>query len=166
MIGLLKREKTTLGAIRVWEQPSENSAFGYYLAGIDPYDQDQAPTSVSLGSLLVMKRASPGVSPYDDLVAEYTARPETAKEFYEQCRLLLLWYNTVRTCLYENEKIGIKTYFENLNHLHLLAPTPTIMKSNLTSNVNRQIGQHMSKKVKDEGRDYVKRLVISSFWRR
>ena len=97
-----------------------------------------------------MKRASTGVAAYDDIVAEYTARPETAKEFYEQCRLLLNWYGIVGTCLYENEKIGIKTYFENLNCLHLLAPTPSILKANTSSNVNRQIGQHMSTKVKEE----------------
>ena len=64
--------------------------------------------------------------------------------------ILLLWYNTIGSCLYENEKIGVKTYLENLNHLYLLAPTPSILKSNQTSNVNRGIGQHMSTKVKDE----------------
>src|SRR5690554_2264112 len=146
----VKKGVDNTGAVRVWEQPAENAGFGYYLAGIDPYDQDKAPNSVSLGSLIIMKRASPGVSPYDFIVAEYTGRPETAKEFYEQCRLLLFWYGIVGTCLYENEKIGIKTYFENNNCLHLLAPTPSILKSNITSNVNRQIGQHMSSKVKDE----------------
>ena len=146
----VKKGEDHTGAIRVFESPAENKGFGYYLAGIDPYDQDKAPNSVSLGSLLVMKRASPGVSAYDDIVAEYTARPETAKEFYEQCRLLLNWYGIVGTCLYENEKIGIKTYFENLNCLHLLSPTPSILKANTSSNVNRQIGQHMSTKVKEE----------------
>lgn len=146
----VKKGDDHTGAIRVFEPPTENMGFGYYLAGNDPYDQDKAPNSVSLGSLLIMKRACPGISPYDAIVAEYTARPETAREYYEQCRLLLLWYNTIGSCLYENEKIGIKTYLENLNHLYLLAPTPSILKSNQTSNVNRGIGQHMSTKVKDE----------------
>ena len=146
----VKKGEDHTGAIRIWEQPNENAGFGYYLAGNDPYDQDKAPNSVSLGSLLIMKRASPGVSPYDVIVAEYTARPETANQFYEQCRLLLMYYSTFGSCLYENEKIGIKTYLVNNNCAYLLAPTPNVLKSNISSNVDRQYGQHMSLKVKDE----------------
>ncbi len=146
----VKKGEDHSGAVQIWEQPCNDIGFGYYLAGNDPYDQDKAPNSVSLGSLLIMKRCSPGVSPYDMIVAEYTARPETAKDYYEQCRLLLMYYNTIGSCLYENEKIGIKTYLENTNSLHFLAPTPTVMKSNMTSNVNRGLGQHMSTNVKDE----------------
>ena len=146
----VRKENDNTGAVVIFEPPEKNAGFGYYLAGNDPYDQDFAPNSVSLGSLILMKRASPGVSSHDYIVAEYSGRPETAKYFYEQCRLLLTWYNVIGSCLYENEKIGIKTYFENLNVLFLLAPTPTIMKSNISSNVNRGLGQHMSTKVKDE----------------
>lgn len=149
------------GAISILEPPVDGAKFGYYLAGNDPYDQDKAPNSVSLGSLLVMKRAAPGVSPYDMIVAEYTARPETAKDFYEQARLLLMYYGVTGTCLYENEKVGIKTYFENNNSLYLLAPTPMIMKSNQTSNVNRGYGQHMSTTVKDECEIFLRDWLIA-----
>ena len=146
----VKKGIDNTGGIRIFEPPATNAGFGYYLAGIDPYDQDVAPNSVSLGSVLLMKRASPGVSDRDEIVAEYTGRPDTAKEFYEQARLLLMWYNIVGAALYENEKLGIKTYFENSNSLFLLATTPSILKANVTSNVSRQLGQHMSQKVKDE----------------
>ncbi|WP_428743142.1 hypothetical protein [Tenacibaculum sp.] len=157
----VKKGEDHTGGIRIWEQPAENIGFGYYLAGNDPYDQDKAPNSVSLGSLLVMKRQSAGISPYDMLVAEYTARPETARDFYEQSRLLLMYYNTIGTCLYENEKIGIKTYLENTNSLYLLASTPTIMKSNIMSNVNRGLGQHMSTPVKEECEIFLRDWLIA-----
>ena len=157
----VKKGDDHTGGVVIFEQPTPNVGFGYYLAGNDPYDQDKAPNSVSLGSLLIMRRESPGISGYDMIVAEYTARPETAKDYYEQCRLLLLYYNIVGTCLYENEKIGIKTYLENNNCLHLLAPTPSILKSNQTSNVNRGIGQHMSKTVKEEVEIFVRDWLIA-----
>lgn len=146
----VKEGENHTGGIRIWESPNPNAGYGYYLAGLDPYDHDSASSSVSLGSILIMKRASPGVSPYDCIVAEYTARPATARENYEQIRLLLLWYNVMGTCLYENEKIGIKTYLENHNMLFLLASTPAILKSNIGSKVDRKLGQHMNGKVKDE----------------
>ena len=157
----VKKGDNHTGGVMIFEQPTPNVGFGYYLAGNDPYDQDKAPNSVSLGSLLVMRRESPGISGYDMIVAEYTARPETARDYYEQCRLLLLYYNIIGTCLYENEKIGIKTYLENNNCLHLLAPTPSILKSNQTSNVNRGIGQHMSKTVKEEVEIFVRDWLIA-----
>lgn len=138
------------GAIVIWEQPDSGSSYGMYLGGIDPYDHDQANSSASLGSLLLFKRATVGVNAVDKLVAEYTARPGRSVEFYEQCRRLLIYYGIVGTCLYENEKMGIKTHFDNKHSTHLLAPTPTVAKANSESKVNRQIGQHMSKPVKSE----------------
>lgn len=157
----VKKDDDHTGGVVIFEQPHENPGFGYYLAGNDPYDQDKAPNSVSLGSLLIMKRQGVGVSAHDIIVAEYTARPETAKDFYEQCRLLLMYFHCIGTCLYENEKIGIKTYLENNNALHYLAPTPSIMKSNVTSNVNRGFGQHMSTTVKEECEIFMRDWLIA-----
>ena len=150
------------GAVHIWEQPSENSGFGYYLAGNDPYDIDKAPNSPSLGSLIVMRRESPGLSGFDLIVAEYTARPNTAVDFYEQARLLLMYYGIVGTCLYENERVGIQTYFTNNNCAYILAKTPSILKANQTSNVNRGIGQHMSQKVKEECEIFLRDWLIAS----
>jgi len=158
----VKKGDDNTGGVRVWKKPIPNAGYGYYLAGNDPYDQDKAPNSVSLGSLIIMQRASPGVSSYDEIVSEYTGRPETARAFYEQCRLLLMWYGVIGTCLYENEKIGIKTYFENTNSLHLLAPTPMIMKTNISSNVNRGLGQHMSTPVKNEAELMLRDWLVAS----
>lgn len=136
------------GCIVIWEHPIANAPWGLYIAGNDPYDQDRASNSLSLGSIVIMKRTMPGFDNHDKIVAEYTGRPESAKEFYENARKLLLYYNAL--CLYENEKTGIKSYFEHHNSLHLLAYTPTILKSNNNTSVSRIYGQHMTTSVKNE----------------
>lgn len=63
-----------------------------------------------------------------------------------------MYYNCVGSVLYENEKLGIKTYFEQKDSLYLMATTPNILKANRGSKTAsaRQIGQHMSTKVKAE----------------
>jgi intein/homing endonuclease len=114
----------------------------------DPYSQDEVNNSVSLGSVVIMKKSSIGYDNHDKIVAEYTGRPKSAKEFYENCRRLLMYYKA--TCLYENNFNGLKAYFEQKNSLYLLANTPTVLKANISSSVSRVYGQHMTKQVKDE----------------
>lgn len=146
----VKTGENAEGAVQIWEFPDEKAEYGWYVAGNDPYDLDTAPNSNSLGSLILLKRATIGSGNHDKIVAEYTARPNSAKEYYEQARRLLLYYNAL--CLYENEKIGIKTYFEQKHSLYLLAYTPTILKANQSTKVNRVYGQNMSKNVKKDGK--------------
>jgi len=110
---------------------------------------DEAVNSSSLGSLIILKRATVGSGNHDKIVAEYTARPDSAKKYYEQARRLLIYYGAL--CLYENEKMGIKTYFEQKHSLYLLAYTPTILKSNQSSKVSRVYGQNMTKNIKKDG---------------
>lgn len=143
----MKEKDDTTGAVVIWEHPDESADYGYYIAGCDPYDLDKAPNSVSLGSFVLMRRAGLGNN-HDKIVAEYTARPETAKDFYETGRRLLMYYGA--TCLHENEKNQIKMYFEQKHSLSLLAYTPTVLKANQASKVSRMYGQHMSKVVKNE----------------
>ena len=147
------------GAIQIWEHPPAGEIpWGMYLAATDPYDQDQADSSASLGSTFIYK-----VGDYrekgmkDVIVAEYTGRPETAKEHHENVRLLCMYFQAEN--LYENNRNTLKWHFENKGSLHLLANTPTFMKANATSNVDRQWGQNMTDKVKPEleiyGRDWL-----------
>lgn len=114
----------------------------------DPYDQDEAANSMSLGSTFIYKTFMTEEGVYDWIVAEYTGRPGTAKEHHENVRKLLLHYNA--RDLYENEKNTIKMHFEQKNSLHLLATTPTILKSTQNSSVNRGYGIHMTDHIKDE----------------
>lgn len=116
------------GCVVIWEEPIESPPFGYYIASLDPYAQDKASNSVSLGSMFVMKRTMVGGSSYDEIVAEYTGRPETQDEFHENCRKLILYYNAI--CLYENNYNQFKTHMQNKNTLHLLAKEPTALKKN------------------------------------
>jgi hypothetical protein len=144
----MKDSEDTTGCWVIWEHPELHTSYGYYLAGTDPYDQDQAANSVSLGSTFIMKRATPGLSVRDQIVAEYTARPATAEGHHEIVRLGLLYYGALD--LYENEKNTMKMHFDHKHTLHLLSSTPTILKATANSTVNRTYGIHMTTLIKEE----------------
>jgi hypothetical protein len=137
---------TTNGCIVVWEHPEKvNGQIPEYLyiAGCDPYDQDKSDSG-SLGSFVVYKRFYRADKTHDVLVAEYTSRPDTAEQFYENCRRLCLYYNA--KVLYENQLKGLKVYFEQKNSLYLLWQQPGIIKDIIkNSNVQRGFGIHMNR---------------------
>lgn len=150
------------GAVVIWEMPDANADYGWYVAGNDPYDFDVAPNSVSLGSVIVIRRGTALNGGFDRIVAEYTGRPPLATEFYEQVRrLLLLFGNAV--CLYENEKQQIKEHFKKMFSIGLLAYTPGVLKANETSKTAkvRIYGQHMSGTVKDEAEIYLREWLLT-----
>lgn len=138
------------GAIQIWEHPPTGIIpKGMYIAATDPYDQDQAGESSSLGSTLIYKIGDfreGGVR--DMIVAEYTGRPATAKEHHENVRRLCMHYNALN--LYENEKNSMKFHFEANNSLYLLSNTPSVLKANASGTVQRTYGQHMTAQVKSE----------------
>jgi hypothetical protein len=120
----------------------------------DPYDQDNADSSTSLGSTFIYKTFMTSDGIYDWVVAEYTARPGTANEHHENVRKLLTYYNALD--LYENERNTLKMHFEHHHSLHLLAKTPTILKATEGSKVQRQYGIHMTEHIKDELEIYLR----------
>jgi len=137
------------GAVVVWEEPTTKIGYAQYVAGIDPYDQDKAESSVSYGSIFIYKRFVNADQTYHLPVAEYTGRPDSANEFYEQCRRLLEWYNC--RGLFENQNTGIKQYFQTKYCLNLLHTQPNIIKSiSPSTKVERGYGIHMSKQIKDD----------------
>lgn len=111
------------GALEIYEHPQKDSngkiPHDRYGLGIDPYDDDGSQT-MSLGSIHVMDFWK------DTLVAEYTGRKPYANDFYEQIRLLCLYYNCKG--LYENNLKGVFSYFSMKNSVHLLADTPEYLK--------------------------------------
>jgi hypothetical protein len=139
------------GSIVIWEHPEESGGsipHGLYIAGLDPYDMDQAATSPSLGSIFIYKRMMSVDKTYHWPVAEYTGRPDTAEEYYENVRKLLTYYNAV--CLYENEKKGIFQYFQTKYCTHLLKDQPEIIKDIIKNSVvNRGKGIHMVPAIKN-----------------
>jgi len=147
----MKKSDDTTGCIQIWEHPyMENGSvpWGLYVAGTDPYDQDQSVATASLGSTYIYKTFYTRDGIYEWPVAEYTARPSTAAEHHENIRKLLLYYNCLD--LYENERNTLKMHFEHKNSLYLLAKTPTILKATEGSKVNRTYGTHMTDHIKDE----------------
>jgi len=135
------------GCIVIWEHPEKSFTPGLYIAGIDPYSQDDAPNSESLGSCIIYKRFLTNDKTYHWPVAEYTARPDTTDTFNENCRRLLEYYNAL--ALYENQVKGLKQYFQTKYCLHLLATQPGIIQEiSPNSKVSRGYGIHMSKPIK------------------
>lgn len=147
----LKPEDPRQGCITIWEHPDMDTnqiPFGLYLAGCDPYDQDQSESG-SLGSIFIYKRFYRADKIYNIIVAEYTGRPDYAEEFYENSRRLCIYYNA--KCLYENQLKGLKAYFEQKNCIHYLYEQPQILKDIIkNSKVSRGYGIHMTKEVKDQ----------------
>jgi hypothetical protein len=137
------------GAIVIWEHPVEDPPYGLYVGGCDPYDHDTS-TTASLGSCFIYKRFQNFESYYDLPVAEYTGRPDSADEYYENVRKLLIYYGA--TLLYENEKKGLFAYFSHKHSEYLLADQPDIIKDIIKdSRVQRGKGIHMNKAIKDWG---------------
>lgn len=157
-----KRDETTgaligddpTGSIVIWEHPNKDASPGLYIAGIDSYDYDESSTT-SLGSCFIYKRIQ-SIEQYSDIiVAEYTGRPKSAEEFYENVRKLLLYYNA--RAMYENQNKGIFVYFTNKHCDYLLADQPDIINDIVSnSKVNRKKGCHMNKQIKQWGWGLIK----------
>lgn len=149
------------GAIVIYEPPQTTSdgniPYGIYIAGCDPYDDDES-TTTSLGSCLILNRLT------DRIVAEYTGRPATAKDYYENVRRLLKFYNAI--CNYENNKKGLFGHFENKNCLYMLADTPKILKDQELAKIstvgNKAKGTHASEPVNKWGRELDKTWLMES----
>ncbi len=150
-----KAEDNTDAPIIIYEPPQENSGViphGLYIAGIDPYDHDQSQTN-SLGSTFIINKLT------NRIVAEYTARPETSKEYYEQVRRLLIYYNA--RALYENERKGIFDYFESKNCLYLLCPEPRLIKDVIKKpGTSRAYGIPMPIQIKNYGIGLIKQWLL------
>lgn len=144
----LGKDDDQTGSIVIWEHPVKDAPVGLYIGGNDPYDFDKAENSTSLGSTFIYKRFQNFEEYYDIIVAEYTGRPNTADEHYENVMKLLLYYNA--RLLYENEKKGLYTYFANKHKDYLLADQPDIISDIIkNSKVQRRKGIHMTKGISD-----------------
>lgn len=127
------------GALEIFEMPKKNGEgkipAGRYICSADPYDADCSNT-MSLGSIFVMDLWT------DMIVAEYTGRPAFAEDFYEICRKLCLFYNC--RCMYEQNVMGMFSYFSSHNATHLLAETPEyLVQRNMISSIgygNKSVG--------------------------
>ena len=150
----LKKDDDPTGSIVIWEHPNKDASAGAYILSLDSYDYDQSGTN-SLGSCFVYKRFQNLEEGSEYLVAEYTGRPQTAEEFYENVRKLAVYYNG--KIMYENQNKGIFAYFVNKHCDYLLADQPDIISDVVgTSKVQRKKGCHMNKQIKQWGEGLIK----------
>lgn len=133
------KDNKVKGALEIFEMPKKNGEgkipAGRYICSADPYDADCSNT-MSLGSIFVMDLWT------DMIVAEYTGRSTFAEDFYEICRKLCLFYNC--RCMYEQNIMGMFSYFSSHNATHLLAETPEyLVQRNMISSIgygNKSVG--------------------------
>lgn len=150
------------GSVVIWEYPVQDPPLGLYIGGCDPYDHDESFTN-SLGSTFIFKRVRAGEAWNDVLVAEYTGRPDTAEEYYENVRKLLTFYNA--RLLFENERKGIYPYFTNKHCDYLLADQPDKVISELFKNstVQRRKGCHMTKQIRAYGEGLILEWMMDEY---
>jgi hypothetical protein len=126
----LKDNKDKPGCTEIYAFPVRDSAGNIpslrYIGGIDSYDDDASDT-VSVGSCWILDRFT------DQIVAVYKGRPSTTR-FYEQCRLLLMFFNA--TANYERRNKGILGHMYNKNSIYLLCDEPEILKEKGVSGAN------------------------------
>lgn len=158
----LKKGDKPHGSIVIWEYPVKNPPLGLYIGGCDPYDHDDSFTN-SLGSTFIFKRVRAGEAWTDVIVAEYSGRPDTAEEYYENVRKLLTFYNA--RLLFENERKGIYPYFTNKHCDYLLADQPDKIISEVfkDSKVQRRKGCHMTKQIRAYGEGLILEWLLDEF---
>jgi len=113
----------TDGCVEMFYPPQRNEdgsiPYGRYISSLDPIDDDDNnDINTSLQSFFIYDLWT------EKIVLEYSGRTKFAKDFYEQCRRALLYYNA--RMLYENQKKGVFTYFDQKNSLYLLEDTPEL----------------------------------------
>ena len=155
----LDQKDETTGAITIFEHPKDENGeipWGRYIAGIDPYDQNQALNSSSIGSMLVMDRWT------ETIVCEYSGRPSIASQFYENCRKIAIYYNCA--VLYENEKTNIFHYFETKNSIKYMMKQPDYIKEVIpNSSVQRGYGMHMVEALKSRGEELARDEMLKEY---
>lgn len=130
----IKDNKNLPGGIVIYNQPLKDAVGGVfgnrYVAGIDSYDFNESTTS-SLGSCFIADTWT------KKIVAEYTGRPKTAEDFYENCRKLLLYFNARANI--ENANLGIFEYFDKKNSGYLILDEPKIVTETLQDSTIRNM---------------------------
>lgn len=134
------------GCVVIYEFPVSNAPWLLYVGGIDPYKQDQAKFSDSLGAIYIFKRIHNILDEkfQDMIVAQYVGRPSNKIEWYENARMLLKYYNALALC--ENEDVGFIDYMlYTKKEGHYLADQPEWIKEvHPNTTVKRKKGVHVT----------------------
>lgn len=100
------------------------------VGGIDGYDQDQAQTSNTLGSMVIIRRQntideSQGMLP----IACIWTRPKRKEMFYELCLKASIYFNLVDSVLFDVRSPGVSKHFEENEGWKFLADRPKKFES-------------------------------------
>lgn len=110
------------------------------IGGVDSYTQETAPNSVSKGSCIIYRRFG-GVSDVGEMpIAQYTDRPYTKDEWYENCLKIAVYYNAKLLVEYTDE--GFFNYFTKHKATKYLKERPRSADSPWSRVANRY-GVHM-----------------------
>jgi hypothetical protein len=109
----VKKETVKKAPVVIYQLPELSTPDFLYIAGGDPYNQDQSNTSPSLGTIYIYKRTyDPVAGTYQRrIVASYSARPDDMKEWHKTAELLLEMYNAV--CMIENIGTNFIQYMDS-----------------------------------------------------
>jgi hypothetical protein len=149
------------GAVVIYEYPVTNPPKGLYKGGHDPYRQQQAATSTSLGATYIHKGFSKFSYSRDMIVAEYVGRPNTSDDYNRTMGMLCELYNCEMG--HENEVTEVTSYFTKHRLLKYLAfqPDAVINAHIQKSKVHRVYGVHMIEKLKDAAEKYTKKWLLT-----
>ena len=152
------KDPNTDGGIEIFQMPHTKNGKaipGRYIASLDPVDDD-SNSGGSLQSGFVFDLWT------DEIVAEYTGRPAYAEDYYEQFRLLLLFYDA--RCNYENNKKGLFGYFSKMNCVYLLTETLDFLKDKQLAKTtfgNKSRGTVATLAVNNYARNLIRTWLIS-----
>lgn len=104
-----------------------------YFPGTDSYDQDEAYTSTSKGSMVVRKGFIPGDPIYNTTIAYILNRPKKehggAEEFYKRTLWTCIYFGMAKNNI-EHSNLLIFEYYKNMNFSDLLMPRPELALMN------------------------------------
>jgi hypothetical protein len=108
---------------------------GDFVMGCDPYDHDSTVDQRrSNGAFYVYKKHNSISNFYDSsFIVEYIYRPSTARQFYEDVLKCCHYYSC--ELLFEDNKIGIKNYFEDRGYSSFLMYLPGSTKPGMSGSV-------------------------------
>jgi len=109
------------GVIEILEYPIAGSPWGTYVAGMDPYKVSESDYSDSLGAVYIFKRMTTNMTePYQHMpVAWYVGRPKNIRDWQDNARMLLEFYNA--ECMCEANDESFIQYMMILNKQNYLA---------------------------------------------
>lgn len=101
-----------------------------YVAGIDPYDQDEAKSSKSLGAMCVLIRRNSLGGIQMAPIATICTRPKRKEMFFDMCLKLAVYYDIKHNVLGDKAgSSGIITWFKEHGFQRLLALRPVKFES-------------------------------------